>query len=168
MGFLATSRKEFQLMLMIWSEVAPTREVIECSKDACFCVCVCWKFILGTKAVSYFIGDNFGFVIILFSCISVYNGAYRRPTSDNVTRVEEKITDTRYNCCVWLKGGFKSKWEPILPRCWSFTEQRLQRKVSSFLVSSWMRMVNCISEAGKKSHQRNEISVVFLEIQGAG
>ena len=44
----------------------------------------------------------------------MYNGAYRRPTgSYNVTRVEEKITETRYNCAVWLKGGYKSKWEPI-------------------------------------------------------
>ena len=34
-------------------------------------------------------------------------------TSDNVTWVEERITDTRYNCTVWLKGGFKSKWKPI-------------------------------------------------------
>ena len=36
MGFLATSRKEFQLMLMIWSEVAPIREVIESSKGSLF------------------------------------------------------------------------------------------------------------------------------------
>ena len=43
----------------------------------------------------------------------MYNEAYRGPTSDNVTRVEEKITDTRYNCAVWLKGSYKSKWEPI-------------------------------------------------------
>ena len=41
-------------MLMIWSEVAPIREVIECSKDACFFVFLlllllffCRKFISG-------------------------------------------------------------------------------------------------------------------------
>ena len=37
-------------MLMIWSEVAPIREVTERSKDACFffvLFCFCRKFILG-------------------------------------------------------------------------------------------------------------------------
>ena len=54
-------------MLMIWSEVAPIREVTERSKDACF---FCFVLFLseiyfgGTKAVSYFTRDNFCFIII--------------------------------------------------------------------------------------------------------
>ena len=38
----------------------------------------------------------------------MYNGAYRRPTSDNVTRVEEKKnTDTRYNRAVFHHCSLK-------------------------------------------------------------
>ena len=47
-------------MLMIWSEVAPIREVIECSKDACFffffflLFVFCFVFVFGDKGCFIF------------------------------------------------------------------------------------------------------------------
>ena len=54
-------------MLMMWSEVASIREVTVRSKDACFFCLVLFLseiYFRGTKAVSYFTGDNFCFIII--------------------------------------------------------------------------------------------------------
>ena len=54
-------------MLKIWSEVAPIREVTELSKDVCFLFFVLFLLEIyfgGTKAVPYFTGDNFCFIII--------------------------------------------------------------------------------------------------------
>ena len=111
-------------MLMIWSEVAPIREVTERSKDAFFLL-FCFVFVgnlfWGDKSCFIFYQRQFllhhyqktfitirYYFVLLHLGVQVYNGAYRRPTSDNEGG-RKKNTDTRYNCAVFHQCSLKHR-----------------------------------------------------------